>query len=434
MRINMYKRNPKNQGITSIYFTITWIGNRLIYQVGESIHYTDWNSKKYEPKQNANNAPLIGRLAKAEQKIRDAFDKLEIDIGVDKITPKKLKIAIQGGSRAKKVLPEKKEQVLLIDFIKQFIDDTKNGVRLSVKKKDIQQQSIKPYGNVKLAMSEFELEYKRKLYLKDVNQDLLDDFELFLINKKNLAVNTRGKYMQMLMLILKYANKMKLLDRERLMDLKVVVATEDSDSIYLKENEIDAFQEYRNPDNPYLEFINDMFVIGTYSGLRHSDFSRLTEKNFFENRIRTIQKKVGKKVVITIHPMAKKVISKYEAGFPFECPKSTQVFNELIREVAKEIPCLNHDVEKRITKGSKETVIVKKKHEWISSHVCRRSFCTNELLAGTSVELIMAMSGHKSYKSFKSYVKATSEEKADAIERIWDERYKHLKDENEEKL
>jgi hypothetical protein len=48
-----------------------------------------------------------------------------------------------------------------------------------------------------------------------------------------------------------------------------------------------------------------------------------------------------------------------------------------------------------------------------------------------NVELIMAMSGHTSYKSFKAYIKASLEEKADAVERIWEERYKNLKDEEQ---
>jgi len=96
--------------------------------------------------------------------------------------------------------------------------------------------------------------------------------------------------------------------------------------------------------------------------------------------------------------LAKKIIDKYTNGFPFECPKVPQVFNEQIRLVAKDIKCLDIDVDKRITKGAKEVIITKRKFERISSHVCRRSFCTNELLAGTNVELIMAMSGHTSYK------------------------------------
>jgi len=235
-------------------------------------------------------------------------------------------------------------------------------------------------------------------------------------------VNYTGAYS----VVLKYACKKKLLDRSTLSELEIVVSTEESDDIYLSDKELSEFAAYKNPNNPYLEFIKDMYILGSYSGLRHSDFSRLTEKNFLENRIRTIQQKVDKSLVATIHPLAKKTIEKYSNGFPYQCPKSTQVFNKLIREVAKDIPCLNVDFAKRITKGTKKITVVKKKYEWVSSRVCRRSFCTNELLAGTSVELIMAMSGHSTYKSFKAYVKASAEEKADAIEKIWEERYKHL--------
>jgi integrase len=429
----MYIRNPKQVGITSIYFSVVWCSKRLILQAGESIHSTDWDNKKYQPKQNAQNAMLIGRLIKLEQKIRDDHDSLVKEYGLEGFTPAMLKDRVL--CKRKKIpsapAAKKEKDVRIVDFIQRFIDDTKEGVRLSTKRTAIKKQSAKPYGNVKKAFTEFENEMGKKLFLRNVDQDLLDEFELYLIHGKNLALNTRGKYMQMLMVVFKYALKKKLLSRDVVMDLKIIVATEESDSIYLNEQELSAFWAYKNPDNQYLEFIRDMFLIGAYSALRHSDFSRLTEKNFIENRIRTIQQKVGKKVVITIHPLAKKIIDKYANGFPFECPKILQVFNEQIRLVAKDIKCLEVEVDKRITKGAEEVIITKKKYERISSHVCRRSFCTNEFLAGTNVELIMAMSGHTSYKSFKSYVKASLEEKADAIERIWDERYKHLKDEEQ---
>jgi integrase len=429
----MYIRSPKIVGITSIYFSVAWCSKRLILQAGESIHSSDWDNKRYQPKQNAQNAMLTGRLNKLEQKIRDDHESLVKEYGLDEFTPAMLKDRVLCIKKKSSSLPaaKKEKDVRIVDFIQRFIDDTKEGVRLSTKRTAIKKQSAKPYGNVKKAFTEFEKEMGKKLFLRNVDQDLLDEFELYLIHGKNLALNTRGKYMQMLMVVFKYALKKKLLSRDAVIDLKIVVATEESDSIYLSEKELDEFQEYRNEANPYLEFIRDVFIIGAYSALRHSDFSRLSEKNFFENRIRTIQKKVGRKVVIAIHPKAKRVINKYANGFPFECPKNTQQFNELIREVAKDIPSLNVDVEKRITKGTEEVIMVKKKHQWVSSHVCRRSFCTNELLAGTNVNFVMAMSGHTSYKSFRAYVKATADEKADAIERIWEERYKHLRDEEQ---
>jgi len=431
MRINTYIRNPTTVGITSIYFTVVWCSKRLILQAGESIHTADWDNKKYQPKQKAASSMLIGRLTKMEQKIRDEFEQLVKEYGLDSVTPKMLKDRVQGKRRVANKAEKKQPEIRIVDFIQRFIDDTKTGIRLSTKKTAIKKQSAKPYGNIKKALLEFETEVGKKLYFRNVDQDLLDEFELYLIHGKKLATNTRGKYMQMLLVVLKYAEKKKLLARDTLLDLKIVVATEESDSIYLNEKELEAFGEYRNPENPYLEFIRDMFLIGSYSALRHSDFSRLTEKNFFENRIRTIQKKVGKKAVISIHPMAKNVIDKYKNVFTYECPKTTQVFNELIRDVAKEIKCLDIDIDKTITKGTEKVTITKKKWEWVSSHVCRRSFCTNEFLAGMNVELIMAMSGHTTYKSFKAYIKASLEEKADAVERIWEERYKNLNDEEQ---
>ncbi len=70
-------------------------------------------------------------------------------------------------------------------------------------------------------------------------------------------------------------------------------------------------------------------------------------------------------------------------------------------------------------KGNKKISVCKPKYEWITSHTCRRSFCTNEFLAGTPVELIMKISGHKSLKDFYRYIKISPEEAAERIKEIW---------------
>lgn len=56
------------------------------------------------------------------------------------------------------------------------------------------------------------------------------------------------------------------------------------------------------------------------------------------------------------------------------------------------------------------------------SHTCRRSFCTNEFLEGTPTTLIMAISGHKTEKAFRRYIKADQVQKAHMIKSIWDTR------------
>ena len=50
------------------------------------------------------------------------------------------------------------------------------------------------------------------------------------------------------------------------------------------------------------------------------------------------------------------------------------------------------------------------------SHTCRRSFCTNEFLDGTSVHLNIATSCHKTEKAFRNYINADNLQKAQLIE------------------
>jgi integrase len=62
------------------------------------------------------------------------------------------------------------------------------------------------------------------------------------------------------------------------------------------------------------------------------------------------------------------------------------------------------------------------KCDWITSHTARRSFCTNEFLAGTPVKLIMNISGHKKENTFYKYIRITPEEAAQKIKELWQER------------
>lgn len=50
-------------------------------------------------------------------------------------------------------------------------------------------------------------------------------------------------------------------------------------------------------------------------------------------------------------------------------------------------------------KGNSDIEEVKPKYKWVTSDSCRRSFCTNKFLAGTPVELIMKISGHRSLRT-----------------------------------
>ena len=48
----------------------------------------------------------------------------------------------------------------------------------------------------------------------------------------------------------------------------------------------------------------------------------------------------------------------------------------------------------------------------LTSHCARRSFCTNNYLMGTDTLTIMAISGHKTERSFRRYLKLGPEQYA----------------------
>ena len=73
-------------------------------------------------------------------------------------------------------------------------------------------------------------------------------------------------------------------------------------------------------------------------------------------------------------------------------------------------------------RGNKIIEETRPKYSWIMSHTCRRSFCTNEFLDGTLANLIMAISGHKTEKAFRRYIKADQVQKAHMIKKLWDNR------------
>ena len=119
----------------------------------------------------------------------------------------------------------------------------------------------------------------------------------------------------------------------------------------------------------------------------------------------------------TVHPIVKKILAKYPGGLP-KCPPN-QVFNAYLKEICAPLASLQKVFEKKITRENEVGTEKHKKWEMVQSHTARRSFCTNEYRSGTPIITIMAISGHKSDKTFLNYVKMDGEEHADLLGAAW---------------
>jgi len=197
------------------------------------------------------------------------------------------------------------------------------------------------------------------------------------------------------------------------------VVGEEVDAEYLDWIEIGKMWTVDLSGHPHLIPYRADFVLGCLTGLRFSDFSILEQPDV---RGDFLYKKQGKSkhwVVIPLRKIAREILEdRFRTAYT---PLTNAEFNRHIKTVAKSAG-IEQLVKHYYRKGNKWFEEVKPKCEWITSHTCRRSFCTNEFLAGTPVELIMKISGHKSTKDFYRYIRITPEQAALIIKDIWEKR------------
>ena len=122
--------------------------------------------------------------------------------------------------------------------------------------------------------------------------------------------------------------------------------------------------------------------------------------------------KTGNDVSIPILPTVRRIIDKYKGDLPK--PLSNQKMNDYLKEVG-ELAGLDSQESKTLTKGGLRVTKTQSKFELVTTHTARRSFCTNNYLAGMDSISIMAISGHKSEREFLGYIKVTPREHANKI-------------------
>lgn len=415
MRCNYYLRNPKAKSRTAIYMSVSYQGRRCIFYPGESIEVKSWVGKGINrPKQTPENNALIGRLNRFEQFVRDSYDELKKIHGVVRGTLLQSTVM----ERIRPSLEDDNKPMLIIDFFKVLIDDTRNRMRLSQGGKAITESTIVEYEATRKHFKNFQAKQKKEYRLNDINQKLADSFSDYLNIYLNMAFNGSGKYMKTFKTMMNYARQKKLIGLEIILDTKVKVTRESPDNPYLTEQEIEAIMDLKEFDSPLHEVVRDYLVIGCKSGLRYSDYSKINERRIDNGFINVMQKKVQARVTIPIHPLVERILAKYPNGKLPDCP-CNQVFNRYLKDIGKKIPALNVDFEKTLTRARTPEQRVYKKWELLQSHTARRSFCTNEYLAGTPTTTIMAISGHKTEKSFMTYIKADSLQHAMVLRDKW---------------
>lgn len=244
---------------------------------------------------------------------------------------------------------------------------------------------------------------KNKPTFNDINYTFCEDFIEWMSDKKDLCANTRGSHVKFVKAAMNEAFKNKLHDNKDFRTFRK--ETEQVDAIYLTNEEVTKVAEL--PLCGSYGLARDLFIIGCHTGMRFSDYSRLSMDDISDGVIHFITQKCKTPVDIPAHPRVIEILKKHGGTMP---KISGQKFNTYIKVVCKDA-------------GIKESILVRKggkqvrceKWELVSSHTARRTGLTNMYKAGIPTYRCMMISGHKTEAVFLTYLRITQEENAEYL-------------------
>jgi integrase len=281
---------------------------------------------------------------------------------------------------------------------------------------------ISDYGTLKKYLQQFEKHDRTKVTFSNiVKAATYDDFLNFLRTEiknqkgeKGLKINSVGKHAKNLKAFLNNCMRREIIPHTDLRFMKKL--SEKAFSVYLNEEELQQLQQFDLTRKPEKAIIRDLFIIGAETGLRFSDYSRLTKHHLKDEYIRISTLKTKDTVIVPISVRLRTILNRYEDHSVFQI--TNQYFNREIKEIMK-LAGFTERVSFPVKEGTKTIEVNYEKWELISSHTCRRSFCTNQFLKGVPALLIRKISGHKTEKAFMEYIKVDEELAAKEMLKYW---------------
>lgn len=422
MKINYYLKSTKSKGPRPIFCRICYNGNKVKVYINESIRPASWSTRRQRAIENRafpQHPEFNERMNTIDTFIRSTFRRLELENNLNPPDPKKLQEAIS--SKLRPLILKAGERGEFAKFFKKMIDDSKTGIRTNHRTGHaIHINTIKTYSTIYNNVLLYEKEKNISLKFSDFDLTFYNEFNEWLIKKKNYSNNSMGKHIQIIKLVLNEASELGLNTNMKFKNKRFIVIKEQTDAIYLTEDEIEQIYRLDLSQHKRLDKTRDLFILGCKTGLRFGDFKNIHPSEIKDSFIMMRQAKTGEPVTVPIHPMVKQIIEKYNGTLPKA--KVNQITNKELKQIASMIPAFDEEVELSITKGGQKVRQVFKKNELISTHTARRSFCSNEYLAGTPSLSIMAISGHKTEKAFLRYIKVKSIDHAKIIQRSWEDK------------
>ncbi len=384
---------------------------RLKYFTSEYVDPKYWDGKAQRAKFTRNHPEYVDLNAKLNE-LENHTIQIYKDSGLGNISPDdyKLEIAYRIGD---KVRPEDDKSHIpsFFQFIEQFISEQQN-------KPDAKRGTWKKYLTVFNHIRDYARERGLELTYETIDWKFRNDFMNWLYAPpRNHAVNNASKIVSVVKLFMEESRKLKYHQNEVYAEKGFSVKrVKTKNKVRLSLEELDALLSLDLSNNERLEKVRDLFIVGSFSGLRFSDWHKITKDQIFTTSegyemIRVLAEKTRKYTPIPLLPELKQVLEKYSYHLP---TISSQKFNEYIKEVCQ--LALGNAMFMRIySQGGQTKDETIGKWQAVSSHAARRSFVSNFLQLEISPTLIRQITGHATEKQLFEYADLEADELAETF-------------------
>lgn len=402
MKTTFRLTRPNSDKPTRIYIDIHHRGERTKFYTPQSILPAYWDQSKQQVKghphrtqQDATNA----LLSDIQSKIREF--PLYCIRNNEEQSVEGLKVFLESHyarnpTKDYEYFTDYYREVYLSGIKSGAITYERNGQRLRYGK-----DTIRTKETFLRTVSEFERS-KYRLKFDNINLKFYEDFRVW-SEKKGHKPNYFGRLIKELKTIMRYTHEGGIHTNEEWKKKGFTTTTEEITSVALNEDELKRLQslDLEGKQKHY----RDTFLVGCYTALRFSDYSRLTPDHIKQRGDRLVieitTKKTKASAIIPVADAIQDILM--DPDYFNRKPNHPQKLNNAIKKLCKQALIDEPTEVTRIVDGEKKTKTVPK-HELITTHTARRTGATNMYLAGIPTQAIMKITTHKTESSFLKYI------------------------------
>ncbi|MBE2272740.1 MAG: phage integrase SAM-like domain-containing protein [Flavobacteriales bacterium] len=272
----------------------------------------------------------------------------------------------------------------------------------------------------------FEKKKSRKYFIVEIDKPLMLEFKKYLMGEGKMMESTANRTLKRVKSVLIKARDEGKTINHQINNFRIEMIP--AIKVFLSFDEIEKIKNEKIIGGE-IDFARDWLIIGCYTGQRVSDLLRMKKEMIYTKTdsegnsykfIDLIQEKTKKPVTIPLHDEVQIILDKYDGDFPpiFGKTKASNstLFNRYIKTVCR-LAGINDVVKGRLFNDDENVkrneIVQKEKYNFVSSHICRRSFATN--FYGDkrfTTPQLMAITGHGSESIFLSYIGKKSSDHA----------------------